>query len=332
MKSVTITITGAAGQIGYSLLPRLASGELFGKDTIVNLNLLEIPAALKALDGIIMELEDCAFSNLGTIKKTSDLEEGFTDADWCLLVGAMPRREGMERSDLLMANSKIFYEQGAAIGSFANDYANIIVVGNPANTNALVGSTRDSNTTHQWQAMTMLDAHRAESMMASYIGMPVRNVKNMIIWGNHSPTMVPDAFNTNVEVAIDRDGEWIFNKFLVNVQNRGSSVIKARGLSSALSAANAIVDTIKRTKFNSSIHYTENNLGQRWTTAIRSTGEYGISKDIFFGLPVFTSGSEVKKVLTVKSIVIDKSLQHFIDISEKELLEERKTIEHLLLK
>jgi malate dehydrogenase len=330
MKSVTITITGAAGQIGYSLLPRLASGELFGKDTIVNLNLLEIPSAIEALDGIVMELEDCAFSNLGIVKKTSDIEEGFTGADWCLLVGAMPRREGMERSDLLMANSKIFYEQGAAIGLFANDYANVLVVGNPANTNALVGSTRDLNTTHQWQAMTMLDAHRAESMLADYIGMPVRNVKNMIVWGNHSPTMVPDVFSTNVEMTIDRDGEWIFNHFMPIVQNRGSSVIKARGSSSALSAANAIVDTIRRTKSNSPTHYIENNFGQRWTTAIRSVGDYGISKDIFFGLPVFTSGSERKEIIPVRTLDVHPSIQHFINLSEKELLEERKVIEHLL--
>lgn len=333
-KTITVAVTGAAGQIAYSLLPRLIDGNLFGKETKVNLNLIEISQGLERLKGTVMELEDCSFPNLGKVVQTSDPDIGFKYADLVLLVGSVPRGKGMERADLLKINGSIFQEQGEAIGRLAKDHAKILVVGNPANTNALIGHSNDENDTHEWQAMTMLDVNRTTAQLAAYIGMPVSAVKNVVLWGNHSPTMVPDVFLSNVDIQPDRDGDWVANSLFPTVQNRGSEIIEARGMSSALSAANAIVDNIRRTFDNHPNDYIENNSGQRWSTAILSKGEYGAPKGVFFGLPVFTSGvgcsHASKNIQVVKGLEVDPVIRELIKISGDELLAEKELVKDLL--
>lgn len=331
LKQINVAVTGAAGQIGYSLLPRLIDGSLFGKDTRVNLSLIEIPQGLERLKGTVMELEDCSFPNLGSVVQTADLDVGFKNADIVLLVGSVPRKGGMDRRDLLKINGGIFREQGVVIGRVANDYAKILVVGNPANTNALIGSSNDKNKTHEWQAMTMLDVNRTTAQLAKYIDMPVSAVKNVVIWGNHSSTMTPDVFLSNVDIQPERDGDWVANSLFPIVQNRGAEIIEARGFSSALSAANAIVDTIRRTLDNHPSDYIENNFGQRWSTAILSKGEYGAPKGVFFGFPVFTGGLGVdKRVQVVLSLELDPVIKDLITVTGNELLAERALVEDLL--
>jgi malate dehydrogenase len=331
LKQINVAVTGAAGQIGYSLLPRLIDGNLFGKDTAVNLSLIEIPQALERLKGTVMELTDCSFSNLGSVTQTADLDVGFKDADVVLLVGSVPRKEGMDRRDLLKINGGIFREQGAAIGRVASDYAKILVVGNPANTNALIGSSNDQNKTHEWQAMTMLDVNRTTAQLAKYIDMPVSAVKNVVIWGNHSSTMTPDVFLSNVDIHPERDGDWVANSLFPTVQNRGAAIIEARGFSSALSAANAIVDTVSRTLDNHPNDYIENNFGQRWSTAILSKGEYGAPEGVFFGFPVFTGGLGIdKRIRVVLSLDLDPVIKDLITVTGNELLAERALVEDLL--
>lgn len=332
LKQINVAVTGAAGQIGYSLLPRLIDGNLFGKDTKVNLSLIEIPQGLERLKGTVMELEDCSFPNLGSVVQTDDLDVGFKDADIVLLVGSVPRKKHMDRRDLLKINGGIFREQGSAIGRVANDHAKIIVVGNPVNTNALIGSSNDQNKTHEWQAMTMLDVNRTTAQLAKYINMPVSAVKNVIIWGNHSSTMTPDVFLSNVDIQPERDGDWVANNLFPTVQNRGAEIIETRGLSSALSAANAVIDTIRRTLDNHPSDYIENNLGQRWSTAILSKGEYGAPEGVFFGFPVFTSGlGTKKKVQVVLTLDVDPVIKSLITITGNELLAEKALVEDLCL-
>jgi malate dehydrogenase len=265
------------------------------------------------------------------VVQTADLDVGFKNADIVLLVGSVPRGKGMDRGDLLKINGGIFKEQGAAIGRVANDHAKILVVGNPANTNTLIGSSNDKNKTHEWQAMTMLDVNRTTAQLAKYIDMPVSAVKNVVIWGNHSSTMVPDVFLSNVDIQPERDGSWIANDLLPTVQNRGAAIIEARGLSSALSAANAVVDTVRRTLDNHPNDYIENNFGQRWSTAILSKGEYGAPKGVFFGFPVFTGGLGIdKRVQVVLSLELDPVIKDLIKITGDELLAEKALVEDLL--
>ena len=251
MKEINVAVTGGAGQIAYSLLPRLISGETFGPDTKVNLRLIEIPQVVDKLQGTIMELIDCGFEQTGELVATSDIKEGVKDADWILLVGSIPRgividgKKIEERSDLLKINGGIFTDQGAAIGELAKSDAKILVVGNPANTNALIGMNSANNSTQQWFAMTALDANRAKAQLAEKAAAEISSVKNMIIWGNHSPTMYPDPYNATINGAsaaeVINDNLWIEDSYLPLVQQRGKAVIDARGASSAASAALSLI-------------------------------------------------------------------------------------------
>ena len=247
---IRVAVTGAAGQIGYSLLFRIASGAMFGPDQKVALNLIEIEPAMKALEGVVMELDDCAFPLLTDIEATSSLDEGFTDVNWALLVGSVPRKAGMERGDLLGINGKIFTVQGQAIASNAASDVRTVVVGNPCNTNCLIAMNAGSEVpAERWFAMTRLDENRAKTQLAQKAGVHVSEVSNMCIWGNHSATQYPDFTNakiggTPVTDAIS-DEAWLKGEFISTVQKRGAAIIEARGLSSAASAANGVVETVK---------------------------------------------------------------------------------------
>ncbi|MGI9346087.1 MAG: malate dehydrogenase, partial [Gammaproteobacteria bacterium] len=285
-KSVTVLITGAAGQIGYAMLPRLASGEVFGADTRVNLRLVEIPAAVKALEGVRMELQDCSYPQLGDISCGSDIEEAAHQADWALLVGSVPRgiiyngKKLEERSDLLAINGQIFVSQGTALGKRAASNCRVLVVGNPANTNCLIGqhyAHKAGGNQQIWMAMTQLDANRARSLLAQKANCSVADIKNLAIWGNHSPTMYPDAFNAQINGASAADAigdaDWIQSTFIAQVGQRGKAVIDARGASSAFSAANAALDTVKNLQQDTPQDDCIN-------AAIASQGEYGIAKGL----------------------------------------------------
>jgi len=251
MKSpIKVAVTGAAGQIGYSLIFRIASGEMFGPDQPLALHLIEIPAALGALDGVVMELHDCAFPLLQSIVPTADLNEGFRDINWALLVGSVPRKAGMERKDLLGINGKIFIGQGQAIERNASADVRVLVIGNPCNTNCLIAMNNAKEVPpHRWFAMTRLDENRAKSQLATKAGTHVTEVTNLAIWGNHSATQYPDFYNAKIHgksvPVVIPDENWLQNTFIPTVQQRGAAIIKARGASSAASAANAVVDTAR---------------------------------------------------------------------------------------
>jgi malate dehydrogenase len=325
---VTVAVTGAAGQIGYALLFRIASGQMLGADTPVRLRLLELEPALPALDGVRMELEDCAFPLLDEITCTADTDEAFRGASWALLVGAVPRREGMERKDLLGINGGIFTGQGEAIARNAADDCRVLVVGNPCNTNALIGSTaaaRHGMAKDRWFAMTMLDESRARSQLAIRAGVPVRDVRELAIWGNHSSTQFPDAWHATIgsrpatEVIDDED--WLRGEFIANVQGRGAAIIKARGQSSAASAANAVIDTVRNISQPS---------GDIFSAAIPApaTGGYDVPQDLVFGFPLRAAAPG--RVEIVQGIEHDEFAQSRIEATTNELLEERAAVEHLL--
>jgi malate dehydrogenase len=325
---VTVAVTGAAGQIGYALLFRIASGQMLGADTPVRLRLLELEPALPALDGVRMELEDCAFPLLDEITCTADTDEAFRGASWALLVGAVPRREGMERKDLLGINGGIFTGQGEAIARNAADDCRVLVVGNPCNTNALIGSTaaaRHGMAKDRWFAMTMLDESRARSQLAIRAGVPVRDVRELAIWGNHSSTQFPDAWHATIggrpatEVIDDED--WLRGEFIANVQGRGAAIIKARGQSSAASAANAVIDTVRNISQPS---------GDIFSAAIPApaTGGYDLPQDLVFGFPLRAAAPG--RVEIVQGIEHDEFAQSRIEATTNELLEERAAVEHLL--
>src|SRR6201984_420026 len=250
MKSpIKVAVTGAAGQMGYSLLFRIASGEMFGADQPIALHLIEIANALGALDGVVMELHDCAFPLLQSIVPTADLNEGFRDVNWALLVGSVPRKAGMERKDLLSMNGKIFIGQGQAIEKNAAPDIRVLVVGNPCNTNCLIAMNNAKGVPgNRWFAMTRLDENRAKSQLAAKASKHVTEVTNLAIWGNHSATQYPDFYNAKISgkpvFAVITDEEWLKGPFISTVQQRGAAIIKARGSSSAASAANAVVDTV----------------------------------------------------------------------------------------
>src|SRR5438309_6512357 len=250
MKSpIKVAVTGAAGQIGYALLFRIASGEMFGADQPVALHLIEIPAALGALEGVVMELHDCAFPLLQSIVPTADLDEGFRDIKWALLVGSIPRKAGMERKDLLGINGKIFIGQGQAIEKNAAADVRVLVIGNPCNTNCLIAMNNARGIpADRWFAMTRLDENRARAQLAQKAGVEITRVTRMTIWGNHSSTQYPDFYNARIDGKpaneVIGDEKWLKEEFITTVQQRGAAVIKARGLSSAGSAANAVVDTV----------------------------------------------------------------------------------------
>ena len=331
MKEINVAVTGGAGQIAYSLLPRLISGETFGENTKINLRLVEIPQMVEKLEGTIMELIDCGFQQTGSLMATDDIKKGVTDADWILLVGSIPRgivvdgKKIEERSDLLRINGGIFTGQGKAIGELAKNNANILVVGNPANTNALIGKTKSNNPSQNWFAMTALDANRAKAQLAEKAGVNISSVTNMTVWGNHSPTMYPDPYNARIDgisaVEVIKDLNWIENEYLPLVQQRGRSVIDARGASSAASAANAVIDTVQSVD-----NATEE--GNWFSAAVQSDGSYETPEGLIFGFPLRSSGQGSVEI--VQGLDLNDFSKSKIKITSEELLSEKKAVQDLL--
>jgi len=326
-KPMRVAVTGAAGQIGYSLLFRIASGDMLGRDQPVILQLLEIPdeKAQKALKGVMMELDDCAFPLLQSMVAASDPRIAFKDVDVALLVGARPRGPGMERKDLLEANGAIFVPQGKALDAVASRDVKVLVVGNPANTNALIAmKNAPSLKPTQFTAMMRLDHNRALTQVAQKTGKAVAAVKHVTIWGNHSATQYPDVFNATVEgkpaAKAINDDAWIEHTFIPTVQKRGAAIIEARGLSSAASAANAAIDHVR--------DWVHGTPADDWVSmGIPSDGSYGIAEGIMFGYPVKCSGGRYE---IVKGLEHNDFAKGKIAATRKELLEERSAIEHLL--
>jgi malate dehydrogenase len=325
-KPVRVAVTGAAGQIGYALLFRIAAGEMLGRDQPVVLQLLEIPdeKAQKGLKGVMMELEDCAFTLLAGMQAHSDPVAAFKDTDYALLVGARPRGPGMERKDLLAANAQIFTAQGKALNQSASRDVRVLVVGNPANTNAYIAmKSAPDLPAKNFTAMLRLDHNRAASQIAAKTGKPVAAIEKLCVWGNHSPTMYADyRFATidgkSVKDMIN-DARWNQDTFLPTVGKRGAAVIEARGLSSAASAANAAIDHM---------HDWALGTGGQWVTmGVASRGEYGIPKEVMFGYPVTCAGGEYK---IVEGLAIDAFSQERINLTLKELQEEQDGVKHLL--
>ncbi len=324
---VSVAVTGAAGQIGYALLFRIASGQMFGPDTSVRLQLLELPAALPALDGVRMELDDCAFPLLERVVCTSDTDEAFSGANWALLVGAVPRKDGMERKDLLSINGGIFTGQGEAIARNAADACRVLVVGNPCNTNALIGSTaaaRHGMPKDRWFAMTMLDENRGRSQLSSKAGVPVSEVRDLAIWGNHSSTQFPDAWHATIggrpAPKVIGDEDWLRGEFIARVQQRGAAIIKARGQSSAASAANAVVDSVRNIA---------RPTGEVFSAAIAApaAGGYDVPEGLVFGYPLRATDGSVE---IVQGIEHDGFARSKIEATTSELLEERDAVVELL--
>src|SRR6202045_3068243 len=284
-----VTVTGAAGQIGYALVFRIASGEMFGADQPIALHLIEIPVALNALEGVVMELHDCAFPLLQSIVPTADLDEGFREINWALLVGSVPRKAGMERKDLLGINGKIFIGQGQAIERNANADVRVLVVGNPCNTNCLIAMNNAKEIPRdRWFAMTRLDENRARAQLAHKAGVEITRVTNMAIWGNHSSTQYPDFYNAQIANKpaheVIGDEKWLKEDFIAAVQQRGAAIIKARGLSSAASAANAVIDTVRSLM-------TPTPEGDWYSVGISSDGSYGVEEGIISSFPIRTAGT-----------------------------------------
>ncbi len=322
---VQVTVTGAAGQIGYSLLFRIASGDLLGADQPVALRLLEIEPAMKSLEGVVMELDDCAFPLLANVEATSDLKTAFDGTHWALLVGSVPRKAGMERGDLLTINGGIFKPQGQAIAANAAPEVRVLVVGNPANTNCLIARLNAPEVpADRWFAMTRLDANRATSQLAKRAGVPVSEVTNVAIWGNHSATQYPDAANAKIggKPAYDviGDHEWLRTGFIETVQKRGAAIIEARGLSSAASAANAAIDSV-----NSVWH--ETPAGDCASLAVVSSGEYGTPEGLQYGFPVASDGDGHWKV--VEGFELDDFAKAKIAVTTDELVSERDEVRSL---
>ena len=323
---VRVAVTGAAGQIGYSLLFRIASGEMLGADQPVILQLLEIPdeKAQKALKGVMMELDDCAFPLLAGMHAFSDPVAAFQDVEVALLVGARPRGPGMERKDLLTANAQIFTVQGKALDSAASRSVKVLVVGNPANTNAYIAmKSAPSLPKANFTAMMRLDHNRAISQLAARAGKPVASVEKMIVWGNHSPTMYPDIRFATIDgqsaVKVVNDEAWYRDTYIPTIGKRGAAIIEARGLSSAASAANAAIDHIRDWVMGT---------GGRWVTmGVPSDGSYGIPEDIVYGVPVTCAGGGYQRVAGLE---IDPWSRGKMDATLKELLEERDGVKHLL--
>ena len=327
---VKVVVTGAAGQIAYSLIPRLVDGKTFG-DRTVDLCLVEIPQVVSKLKGLVMELEDSYFPHMGEVTYTDNFEEASHDADWFLLVGSIPRGivyEGKkieERSDLLKINGGIFVNQGKAIGNNAKDNAKILVVGNPANTNALIGKNASGKDTQLWMAMTMLDSSRAKSVLAKKTNVNVDDISNMIIWGNHSPTMYPDIENANVNgesvSSVINDMSWVENEFLPTVQQRGKAVIDARGASSATSAAKAALDTVVACE-------NPTDINDSFSAAVESDGSYGVPEGLICGFPLSTDSNGV--VTIKKDLELSDFAKQKFQVSIDELSSEREAVEHLM--
>ena len=322
---IKVAVTGAAGQIGYALLFRIASGSMFGPDQPVELSLIEIPAVLGALEGVVMELHDCAFPLLKKITPTADLEEGFRGVNWALLVGSVPRKAGMERNDLLGINGKIFIGQGQAIAKNASGDVRVLVVGNPCNTNCLIAMNNARDVPDdRWFAMTRLDENRARAQLAQKAGVDITAVTNMTIWGNHSSTQYPDFYNAKINgksaVDVIEDEKWLKETFITTVQQRGAAVIKARGSSSAASAANAVVDTVRSLT-------TETEAGNWHSVAVCSDGSYGVEKGLISSFPIRSKSGQWE---IVPEVPLNEFSRAKVDLSLNELKEEKNLVRDLL--
>jgi malate dehydrogenase len=325
-KVIKVAVTGAAGQIGYALLFRIAAGEMFGKNTQVHLSLLELETALPALSGVVMELEDCAFPLLKAVTVTSDANVAFKDVDWALLVGSFPRKAGMERAELLKINGKIFIAQGKALDDNAKPSCRVLVVGNPCNTNAYIAKVNAKNIpAENFFAMTMLDQNRSVTQIAQKAKVSIGEVQKLAIWGNHSATMYPDFGNAQIAgkplMQVISDESWLKKDFLEVIQQRGAAIIKARGLSSAASAANAAIDTVKNL-------ITPTKEGEFFSVAVSSDGSYGVEKGLMFSYPVVSDGTKWK---IVQGLVHNSFSQEKISVTQKELLAERDAVKELLI-
>src|SRR5712691_9708124 len=322
---VHVTVTGAAGQIGYSLVFRIGSGQLLGPDQPIVLRLLEIEAAMKPLEGVAMELDDCAFPLLHDIVLTSKAEKAFDGASWVLLVGSVPRKEGMERGDLLSINGGIFGPQGKAIQAKAANDVRILVVGNPCNTNCLIARLNAPEIApERWFAMMRLDENRAKTQLARKAGLPVQVVTNVAVWGNHSTTQYPDARNAKIAglptYDVINDHGWLKGKFIETVQKRGAAVIEARGSSSAASAAKAVLDSVNSI-------WNPTPWGDWHSLAVVSHGEYGIPEGLQFGFPVRSDGRNWE---VVTELELDNDAKDRIRKSTEELVQERELVKSLL--
>jgi malate dehydrogenase len=323
--SVKVAVTGAAGQIGYSLLFRIASGSMLGPDQPLELRLIEIPSAMKALEGVVMELADCAFPLITSMIPTTDLDEGFRGVNWALLVGSVPRKQGMERKELLGINGKIFTGQGQAIEKNAASDVRVLVVGNPCSTNCLIAMNNGKGVpSDRWFAMTRLDENRTKSQLAAKAGAHVSSVSNLAIWGNHSSTQYPDFYNAKIEgtpaTEVIKDESWLKETFIPIVQQRGAAIIKARGASSAASAANAAIDTVW-----SLVHPTA---ASDWhSVAVCSDGSYGVEKGLISSFPIRTVGDAWE---IVRNVSLNDFSRSKIDASVNELKEERGLVAELM--
>jgi malate dehydrogenase len=323
---VRVAVTGAAGQIGYAILFRIASGQLLGPDISIHLSLLEIPDALKAVEGTAMELDDCAFPLLAGVDITADPNQAFDGANVALLIGARPRTKGMERSDLLEANGAIFKPQGKALNDHAASDIKVLVVGNPANTNCLIAQSNAPDIpAERFTSMMRLDHNRALAQLGAKAGVPVREVTNMTVWGNHSPTQYPDIFHAKVKgenaAEVVNDHEWLESDFIPTVQKRGAAVIEARGASSAASAANAAVEHVHDWVLGTPA-------GDWVSMGIPSDGSYGIEEGLIFGFPVTCSGGAYE---IVQGLDLNEFSRSRLDVTVNELRDERETIRRLEL-
>ena len=322
---IKVAVTGAAGQIGYALLFRIASGQMFGPDQPLTLHLIEIPDVLGALGGVVMELHDCAFPLLESVVPTADLAEGFRDINWALLVGSVPRKAGMERKDLLGINGKIFIGQGQAIQKNAAADVRVLVVGNPCNTNCLIAMNNAKEIpSDRWFAMTRLDENRARAQLAHKAGVGIDSVTNMTIWGNHSSTQYPDFYNAKIDNRpaneVIGDEKWLKEEFIATVQQRGAAVIKARGFSSAGSAANAVVDTV--------FFLTNDTPGNDWhSVAVCSDGSYDVENGLISSFPVRVGSGKWE---IVQRLPINDFSRAKIDGSVAELKEEKSLVSELI--
>ncbi|MDD8042477.1 MAG: malate dehydrogenase [Verrucomicrobiota bacterium] len=322
---IRIAVTGAAGQIGYSLLFRIASGSLFGPDQPVALNLIEIEPAMNALQGVVMELNDCAFPLLTDIVATADLDEGFRNVNWALLVGSVPRKAGMERADLLGINGKIFTGQGKAIQANAAADVRTLVIGNPCNTNCLIAMHNAPDVPRdRWFAMTRLDENRAKAQLAAKAGVPVSAISRMTIWGNHSATQYPDFFNAQINgrsaAEVIEDRAWFENDFIPTVQQRGAAIIKARGASSAASAASAAVDCVR------SLHFP--TAADDWhSVAVCSDGSYGAATGLIVSYPIRSDGTSWE---IVQGVEVNEFSRGKMDATFQELAAERDMVKNLI--
>ena len=324
-KRIKVAVTGAAGQIGYALLFRIAAGEMFGNDTEVDLSLLELEKALPALGGVVMELDDCAFPLLRTVTISADPNVAFKNVDWALLVGSVPRKEGMERGDLLKINGSVFTVQGQALSNNAKSTCKVLVVGNPCNTNAFIAKSVCKNIpAKNFFAMTMLDENRALTQLAQKAQVAVDQVKNVAIWGNHSATQYPDFYNASISgrpvTEVITDDAWLKGAFIETVQKRGAAIIKARGLSSAASAANAVIDTVRNIT-------THTPAGEFFSAAVSSDGSYGVELGIMFGFPLRSDGNEYTIVTGLKH---NEFAQSKIKATLDELLVEKGMVAQLI--